>query len=150
MKEWINEFQAAYKSSINQIPISWDVKNMLNIMEELSSELWNFYQRCFAVYTPTNGWISVSINKQMLVYTAFVTWLRWYIKAEIYSSTILDLGTRWRWMVSFRSWLLYPRGKNPQYSLDRRLCGPQSWSGCCGVERNFLPLPRIEPRPSSP
>jgi hypothetical protein len=24
---------------------------------------------------------------------------------------------------------LYPRGKNPRYPLDRRLGGPQSWSG---------------------
>jgi hypothetical protein len=37
-----------------------------------------------------------------------------------YSSTILDLCTRWRWVVSF-----YPQEKGPWYSLDRRLCGPR-------------------------
>jgi hypothetical protein len=46
---------------------------------------------------------------------------------------ILDVGTRWRWVVS------------PWYPLDRRLCGPQSWSGHGGEEKNFQPLPGLEP-----
>jgi hypothetical protein len=41
-----------------------------------------------------------------------------------------------------------PRGKSPRYPLDRRLGGPQSWSGRCD-EKN-LALPGIEPGPSSP
>jgi hypothetical protein len=39
---------------------------------------------------------------------------------------ILDLGTRWRWLVSFLPRPLYPRGKSPRYQLDRRLGGPKS------------------------
>jgi hypothetical protein len=35
----------------------------------------------------------------------------------------LDLGTRWKWMVSFTPRPLYPHGKGPWYPLDRRLCG---------------------------
>jgi hypothetical protein len=46
-----------------------------------------------------------------------------------YSTTILDVGTSWRWMVSFTSLPLCPWGMNPQYALDRRLGGPQNWSG---------------------
>jgi hypothetical protein len=48
---------------------------------------------------------------------------------------ILNLGTWWRWVVSFPlchftlQW----------YSLDRRPCGPQSRAGCCG-EENWTPL----------
>jgi hypothetical protein len=42
---------------------------------------------------------------------------------------ILDLGNRWRWVVSFTCQPLYPQGKSPCYSLDRRLGGPQSRSG---------------------
>jgi hypothetical protein len=42
---------------------------------------------------------------------------------------------------------LYPRGKNPWYSLCRRLGGPQSGSGCCGEDKN-LALLGIEPGPS--
>jgi hypothetical protein len=67
-----------------------------------------------------------------------------------YSSTIPDLGTKWRWVVSFTPWLLYPRGKSPRHPLDRRLGGPQNSSGRYGEEECFLPLTEIEPRPSSP
>jgi hypothetical protein len=31
---------------------------------------------------------------------------------------------------------LYPQGKNPSYTLDRRPGGPQSSSGCGGEEKN--------------
>jgi hypothetical protein len=41
---------------------------------------------------------------------------------------ILDLGARWRWVVSFTLRPLYPQGKSPWYTLDRRLGGPQSRS----------------------
>jgi hypothetical protein len=33
---------------------------------------------------------------------------------------ILDLGTRWRWVVSFTLQPLYPQGKGPWYPFDRR------------------------------
>jgi hypothetical protein len=36
---------------------------------------------------------------------------------------ILDLGTRWRWVVSFTPRPLYTQGKSPWYLLDRRLSG---------------------------
>jgi hypothetical protein len=57
----------------------------------------------------------------------------------------LDLGTNWRWVVSFTSRPLYPLGKSPRYPLDRRLDGPQSRSGQRGEEK-FLPLPGLELR----
>jgi hypothetical protein len=41
----------------------------------------------------------------------------------------LDLGTSWRGVVNFTLRPLYPRGKSAQHPLDRRLGGPQSWSG---------------------
>jgi hypothetical protein len=41
-----------------------------------------------------------------------------------YGSTFLDLGNRWRCMVSFTLLLLYP-----QFPLDRRMGGPQSRFG---------------------
>jgi hypothetical protein len=62
-----------------------------------------------------------------------------------YNSTILDLSTGWRWLVSFTPRALYSRGKSPLYPLYRRLGGPQSRSGHCGVEKNLLQLPGIEP-----
>jgi hypothetical protein len=45
-----------------------------------------------------------------------------------YSSKILDLGTKWRWVDSFMAWLIYLKGKILLYLLDIRLIGPQSWS----------------------
>jgi hypothetical protein len=56
------------------------------------------------------------------------------------SPRILDLGTRWRWVVSFMSQPLYPQEKGPWYPLDRRLGGPQSRSGRGGEEKNSQPI----------
>jgi hypothetical protein len=55
-----------------------------------------------------------------------------------YSSTILDVGTRWRRTVSFTPLPLYLRGKSLRYLSDRRLGGPHSLSGHCGVEKTGL------------
>jgi hypothetical protein len=52
-----------------------------------------------------------------------------------YSSTFIDLGTGWKWVVSFTPRPLYPRRKNPRCPLDRRLGGPQSRSGSCGGQK---------------
>jgi hypothetical protein len=51
-----------------------------------------------------------------------------------YSSTILDLGTRWRWVVSFTPRPLYPR-----LPLDGNLGGPLNRCGSYGEERNLAP-----------
>jgi hypothetical protein len=57
---------------------------------------------------------------------------------------ILDLGIRWRWVVSFMRRPLYPQGKSPCYPLDRRLGGHQSRSWRGGVQ---IPSPRRESNP---
>jgi hypothetical protein len=57
---------------------------------------------------------------------------------------ILGIGTRWRWVVSFTTRLLYPQGKSLWYPLNR-LGGPQGRSGRGGEEKNSDPLPGIEP-----
>jgi hypothetical protein len=52
---------------------------------------------------------------------------------------------------SFTARLLYPWGTNPQYPLDSRRMGKcQSWSICCGEEKNLGPLPGIEPQMVQP
>jgi hypothetical protein len=52
---------------------------------------------------------------------------------------ILDLGTRWRWVVSLTPRPLYSQGKSPWYPLDRRLGDPQSLPGRGGEEKNSQP-----------
>jgi hypothetical protein len=64
-----------------------------------------------------------------------------------YSSIILEIGSRWRWVVSFRSRPFYLREKIPRYPFNRRLGGPQSRSGLCGEEKS-LALPGCEPGPT--
>jgi hypothetical protein len=56
----------------------------------------------------------------------------------------LDLGTRWRGMVSFISQLIYPQRKSLWYPLDRRLGGLQARSGRGGEEINSQLLPGLE------
>jgi hypothetical protein len=55
-------------------------------------------------------------------------------------STILYLSPRLRLVVSFAPLRFYPR-----YTLGRRLSGPQSRSGHCGIQKSLFPLPGIEP-----
>jgi hypothetical protein len=57
----------------------------------------------------------------------------------------LDLGIRWRWVVSFTPRPLYPQGKSHWYPLNGRLGGPQSRSTRGGEEKNSHPLPGLEP-----
>jgi hypothetical protein len=69
-----------------------------------------------------------SVNSQVEVQVVpvlnYLNTLLWrHIGEWRYSSTVLDLSTRWRWVVSFMHHLLYPWGKSPQYPLDRRLGG---------------------------
>jgi hypothetical protein len=59
--------------------------------------------------------------------------------------SVLDLGTRWRQVISFTLRPLYPQRKSLWCPLDRRLGGPQSRSGRGGKEKNSQPLPELEP-----
>jgi hypothetical protein len=53
--------------------------------------------------------------------------------------SILDLGTRSRWVVSVKPRPLYPQGKSLRYPLVRRLGGLRGRSGLFGVEKNLAP-----------
>jgi hypothetical protein len=74
-----------------------------------------------------------------------------YLGSGGIAPSILDLGTRWSWVVSFTPRPLYLQGKSPRYPLDRRLGGTQSRSGRGGEEKKF-PAPTgnrtLEPRSS--
>jgi len=49
----------------------------------------------------------------------------------------INLGTRWKWLVSFMSQPLYSQGKNSKYPLDRRLDWPQTLSCQYKIELVF-------------
>jgi hypothetical protein len=66
-----------------------------------------------------------------------------------YNFIVLDLGTGWRWVMTFTPQPPYPRGNRPRYPLDRRLDGPQRWSGRFREEKNFA-VSGIKPGQSSP
>jgi hypothetical protein len=52
-----------------------------------------------------------------------------------YGSTFLDLGARWRCMISFTPRSFYSRRNSLPYPMDRRLGGPQGRSGHCRKEK---------------
>jgi hypothetical protein len=54
-----------------------------------------------------------------------------------YSSTFLELGTRWRWVISFTPQQLYSWGKSHRYPFYRRLGGSQNRCGCRRDEGNM-------------
>jgi hypothetical protein len=58
--------------------------------------------------------------------------------------SILGLDTKWRSVVSFTTWPLYPQGNSPSCPLDRRLGESQSRSWRGGEEKNSQPLPGLE------
>jgi hypothetical protein len=68
-----------------------------------------------------------------------------YWGSEGIGPRILNIGTGWRWVVSFTPRPLYPQEKSPWYPLDRRLGGTQNRTGCGGGEKNSQPLPGLEP-----
>jgi hypothetical protein len=71
-----------------------------------------------------------------------------YLPNDGVAPRILNLGTKYRWMLISRPSRFIPWGKSPRYLMDRKLDWPQICSGRGGEET--LPLPGIEPRSSSP
>jgi hypothetical protein len=68
-----------------------------------------------------------------------------------YSSTILDLGTRWRRVVSFTPLLLYPRGNipHPWYPVFKKPRGPPSRCERYGEAKNLsFASPQPVPKPT--
>jgi hypothetical protein len=64
------------------------------------------------------------------------------------ATRILDLGTRWRWVVSFTHLPPYPQGKSLWYPLDGRLVAPRAVLNA--MVRKTIPSPRRESNPRTP
>jgi hypothetical protein len=69
-------------------------------------------------------------------------------RSECISPHFLDLGTSWRWVVSF-TLPLYPRGKSSRSPLFRRMSGLQSRSRRRGEEKILDPTGTQTPTPRS-
>jgi hypothetical protein len=67
----------------------------------------------------------------------------YYVSGGI-APSILNLSTRWRWVVKFMPHPLYPLGKTIWYPLDGRLGKPHSQSGCHREEKDLFTLLKIE------
>jgi hypothetical protein len=63
-----------------------------------------------------------------------------------YSSTIRNLATRWKWVVSFMTRPLFPWGNSSQNPLYMKLSRPRTGVARYEGEKNFLPVPGIELR----
>jgi hypothetical protein len=84
----------------------------------------------------------LSLTKQALRHKG-VWWNGWI------DPRFLHLDNSWRWLVSFTPRPLYPRWKNPRYSLDRRLGGPQSRSRRLEEKKILNPIGTRTPTPRS-
>jgi hypothetical protein len=94
------------------------------------------------------GLQAISSMQQRCPCASFLNWERRHkgvLGSGGIAPRILDLGTRWRWMVSFTPRPLYSQGNSSWCPLDRGLGGFQSRSRGGGEEKNFQPLPGLEP-----
>jgi hypothetical protein len=76
-----------------------------------------------------------------------------YLKAKVSESwridpRFLDLGTSWRWVVSFTARPIYSWGKSPRYPLNRRMSNPQRRCGRCEELKILDPTRDSNPDPS--
>jgi hypothetical protein len=103
----------------------------------------SFLHPCFmslASYRPWFQTIIMFLNVKSQVVTVLfelsTTLWRHIGRVEIQLYAFFDVSTKWRWVVRFTSRPFCPQGKSPRYPMDRRLCGPQSWSGRGIEEKN--------------
>jgi hypothetical protein len=86
-------------------------------------------------------------DKVKVSYPCALSTMLWRCMEEWrYSSIILDLCIRGRWMVSFTPWPLYTRAKSLRYFSYRRLGGIQSRFRRCELEKYlFTPVWKSNP-----
>jgi hypothetical protein len=92
---------------------------------------------------------SVKVTDKVVPVLNKLSAMQWrHMRKWRYSSTILDLDTWWRWVVSFTPMPLYPHGKSPSTHWIGGRVDPRV--GLDDVEKSkFLTLPGLELRPLS-
>lgn len=66
------------------------------------------------------------------------------------ATNILNLSTKWRYVVSFMPWPLYSLGRTPWYLLLRSLSGLQRQSWCAGHQKISYSCQELTPGLFSP
>jgi hypothetical protein len=93
-------------------------------------------------------WVNVvMIHKRIKVFP--VHSMKAYKGSGDMAPLILNLGTKWRWIVNFTLLPLYPR-KEPQYVLNTRPSGPQNRLEVLEKRNISCPTPDSNPGPPSP
>jgi hypothetical protein len=117
------------------------------------SSLWHFDQMSdFHLYATLSGysgcfyWKLISVGKGKVFLHYEDIYLIKHIMKMFWGSgsrapCILNHGSRWKWVVSFTSQLLYPWGKSPLFPLDRRLGGPRVSLDAVAKRKNFIIAP---------
>jgi hypothetical protein len=72
-----------------------------------------------------------------------------YLASRVIHPLVLNLDTRWKWVVSFTLRPLYP-AKERLYELNRRPCGFQRRSGLLGRQTSLLSLSGFEASTTQP
>jgi hypothetical protein len=114
---------------------------------------------CAKVYSAK---LFVQIRSEYLIHLHWQVWVEWSGKDKVLGlnqapchqgicgdggkvACTLNLGTRWRCMVSLTFWSLYSWGKSCWYLLNGRVGWSKSQSGHFGEQKNFMLLPGIAP-----
>jgi hypothetical protein len=109
------------------------IQKSLGLVFIIEGDRWNRRQRSITTISSGERERGDIVNNQTALVTelprqgkAVVVWTAktWETWTELHRSTFFDLGTSWKLVISFTPRPIYPR-----YQLDRRLDGPQSWSG---------------------
>jgi hypothetical protein len=87
---------------------------------------------------------SLKLERLTLQSLDWLSTMPWSGSGDI-APCILNLNTRWRWVVKFTPRSLYPLGKRPSYSFNRRLSGLQSWFRHDSEEKNPCPYQEMDP-----
>jgi hypothetical protein len=65
--------------------------------------------------------------------------MKMYDGVEVHSPRILNLSTRWRWVLTLESRQHYPWGYSPRDASYGKRPGPQSQPWLCGEEKHTFP-----------
>jgi hypothetical protein len=138
----------------NYQQVKEDTKNRRRILcphrFAMAAGTWNEIRRTW-LYLSALG-VYIRKYKDVLTYTFVSLCFNWapphegVLEGVGIAQRILNLSTRWRWVVSFVHRSLYSQGKSPWYPVDRRMGGAQSRSGRGGEEKNSQALPGLEPQ----